>query len=57
MPELPEVETVRNELTPHVIGRRVTGLTFEWDGIVKKIAVDEFESEVIGKKITGLNRR
>ena len=47
MPELPEVETVRNELTPHVIGRRITGLTFEWDGIVKKIPVEDFKKGVI----------
>ena len=27
MPELPEVETVKNELAPHVIGRTITGVT------------------------------
>ncbi|MBN2076013.1 MAG: bifunctional DNA-formamidopyrimidine glycosylase/DNA-(apurinic or apyrimidinic site) lyase [Dehalococcoidales bacterium] len=57
MPELPEVETVRNELTPHVIGRRITGLTFEWDGIVKKIPVEDFKSGVIGQEILNLDRR
>lgn len=57
MPELPEVETVRNELAPHVTGRRITGVTFLWDGIVKKIAVDEFVKGVTGQKITELNRR
>ncbi len=34
MPELPEVETVKNELTPHIIGREFTGVTLFWDGIV-----------------------
>ncbi|MFC1948074.1 bifunctional DNA-formamidopyrimidine glycosylase/DNA-(apurinic or apyrimidinic site) lyase [Chloroflexota bacterium] len=57
MPELPEVETVRNELTPHVLGRRVTGLTFDWDGIVKKIPVEDFRSGVIGQEILALDRR
>ena len=57
MPELPEVETVRNELAPHVIGRRITGLTFEWDGIVKKIPVDDFKKGVIGQEILALDRR
>jgi len=57
MPELPEVETVRNELTPHVIGRRITGLTFEWDGIVKKIPVEDFKRGVIGQEILTLHRR
>ena len=57
MPELPEVETVRNELTPHVVGRRITGLTFEWDGIVKKIPVEDFKRGVIGQEILALDRR
>ncbi|UCD08391.1 MAG: bifunctional DNA-formamidopyrimidine glycosylase/DNA-(apurinic or apyrimidinic site) lyase [Dehalococcoidales bacterium] len=57
MPELPEVETVRNELTPHIIGRRITGLTFEWDRIVKKIQVEDFERGVIGQEILALDRR
>ncbi|HEY94979.1 MAG TPA: bifunctional DNA-formamidopyrimidine glycosylase/DNA-(apurinic or apyrimidinic site) lyase [Dehalococcoidia bacterium] len=57
MPELPEVETVRNELAPHVIGRRITGLTFEWDGIVKKIPVEDFRDGVIGQEILALDRR
>ena len=57
MPELPEVETVRNELTPHVIGRRVTDLTFEWDGIVKKIPVEDFNKGVIDQEIFALDRR
>lgn len=57
MPELPEVETVKNELLPHVIGRTVTGFTFLWEGIVKKISVEEFEAGTIGQVITGLSRR
>ena len=57
MPELPEVETVKNELIPHVIGRRITGLTLVWDGIVKDISVEEFRSRVIGQKIEAITRR
>lgn len=57
MPELPEVETVKNELTPHVIGRRITGITLQWEGVVKKIPVNEFREGVIGQEITGLRRR
>lgn len=57
MPELPEVETVRSELAPHVIGRKITGVTFLWDGIVKKIAVDEFIRGVSGQQVTALERR
>ena len=57
MPELPEVETVRNELLPHVIGRRITGVTLVWEGIVKEPAVGEFLSRVVGQRISGITRR
>ncbi len=57
MPELPEVETVKRELEPHVIGRTITGLTFEWEGIVKKIPVAEFKAGVTGQTIISLSRR
>jgi len=57
MPELPEVETVKNELLPHVVGKRISGLTFEWEGIVKEPSLDEFRAGIIGQKITGINRR
>ena len=57
MPELPEVETVRNELSPFVIGRTITGITLLWEGIVRQPSVEEFCSRVMGQKITGLARR
>jgi len=56
MPELPEVETVKDELSPHIIGRRLTGVTLCWEGIVKQIPVADFLSRVIGHKVTGLER-
>ena len=57
MPELPEVETIKNELAPYIIGRRLTGLTFLWKGIVKQPSVEDFRSRLIGQKITSLSRR
>ncbi|MFC1911971.1 bifunctional DNA-formamidopyrimidine glycosylase/DNA-(apurinic or apyrimidinic site) lyase [Chloroflexota bacterium] len=57
MPELPEVETVKNELTPHIMGRKLTGVTLIWEGIVKQTSVADFRSRIIGQKITGLSRR
>jgi len=57
MPELPEVETVKNELLPYVIGRRVTGVTLLWEGIVKEPPVEEFCSRIVGQEITGVDRR
>ncbi len=56
MPELPEVETVKNELLPYVIGRRITGITLPWEGIVREPSVAEFRSRLVGRKITGITR-
>ena len=57
MPELPEVETIKNELAPHILGRQVTGITLSWDGIVSQPSVKDFSSHLIGQKITRLARR
>jgi formamidopyrimidine-DNA glycosylase len=57
VPELPEVETVKNELSPHVIGHCITGVTLLWEGIVKGPSVNEFNSRLIGQRITGITRR
>ncbi len=57
MPELPEVETIKNELSPHIIGRSITGVTLFWEGVVRQPSVKEFCSRLIGQRITGLARR
>jgi formamidopyrimidine-DNA glycosylase len=56
MPELPEVETVKNELAPHVIGKCIISITPVWAGIVKEVPVEEFQKRVTGQKITALSR-
>jgi len=57
MPELPEVETIKNELMPHIIGHCITGVTLLWEGIVRQPSVEEFCSRLIGQRLTGLTRR
>ena len=57
MPELPEVETIKNELIPCVVGRKVTGVDLFWERAVLKPGVAEFRSRLIGQKITGISRR
>jgi formamidopyrimidine-DNA glycosylase len=57
LPELPEVETIKNELTPHVIGRKIADIDLRWAGIVKSPSAEEFCSRVLGQRITGLARR
>jgi len=56
MPELPEVETVKNELLPYIAGRCVTGVTLFWEGIVRQPSAREFCSRLIGQRITGIAR-
>ena len=57
MPELPEVETIKNELLPHLIGHRITGVSLFWNGIVRQPSVEEFCLRLIGQGITGVARR
>ena len=57
MPELPEVETIKNEILPYVIGHRITGITLLWEGIVRQPPVSEFLSRITGQEITGISRR
>ena len=56
MPELPEVETIKNELAPHILGRRLADVTLLWEGVVKAPSAAEFRSRLTGKTITGLSR-
>ena len=57
MPELPEVETVKQELKPYVVGRRISQLTLYWEGMVKEPSVNEFRARLIGQEITGITRQ
>ena len=57
MPELPEVETVKNELLPYVVGHRITRVTLVWEGIVRQTSAEEFCSRIVGQEITGIDRR
>jgi formamidopyrimidine-DNA glycosylase len=57
MPELPEVETIKNELLPHVLDRTITGVELFWERIVRRPPIEEFLALVIGQRITRLFRR
>ncbi|MBL7125431.1 MAG: bifunctional DNA-formamidopyrimidine glycosylase/DNA-(apurinic or apyrimidinic site) lyase [Dehalococcoidales bacterium] len=57
MPELPEVETIKNELLPYLLGNRITGVTLFWAQIIRQPSVEEFCSRLIGQRITDVNRR
>lgn len=59
MPELPEVETIRLGLDPHVRGRRITGARVLRDRAVRRQpgGEGEFADRLVGRTITGTGRR
>lgn len=56
MPELPEVETVRRGLLPHLEGQRIARLTLNRDGLRWKFPPDLVQVAT-GATVTGLRRR
>ncbi|MDP1719336.1 MAG: DNA-formamidopyrimidine glycosylase [bacterium] len=68
MPELPEVQTVVNDLNKKIAGRKITGVWFDWPKMIKdplnqsrtKVArkhVAAFEDFVKGEKFVEFRRR
>jgi formamidopyrimidine-DNA glycosylase len=57
LPELPEVETIKNELSPPIIGRRITDVTVCDAMPVKQPSVNDFRRKLTGQSIKGLERR
>jgi formamidopyrimidine-DNA glycosylase len=56
MPELPEVETTRRGISPHVIGRRVSDVTIRQSSLRWPIP-KELSSNLLGHKLLGVHRR
>src|SRR5437660_7801884 len=57
MPELPEVETVANDLRPHLVGRTVTGCQLRFPAIVRHPDPAAFAATLPGRRIEALTRR
>lgn len=57
MPELPEVETIKNELAPRVIGRTIVRAEVLSPNMVSHPSPREFTKGLAGKAIRGLERR
>ena len=57
MPELPEVETIKNCLLPQVVGRRFTGVTLLWPRLVREPSPEEFCHRIAGQTIKDIRRR
>ena len=57
MPELPEVETIKNELSPWVVGQSFTRVTIFDPDLIPETSIEEFQHKLIGQTIRGLERR
>jgi formamidopyrimidine-DNA glycosylase len=57
VPELPEVETIRRHLAPHVEGRRITAIEVGDPRWSRPLAPSELEDALRGRTIERLNRR
>lgn len=57
MPELPEVETIKNELLPWVVGQRFDQVSVFDSQLIYQLPVPEFCRRLTGQAIESINRR
>ncbi len=59
MPELPEVETIRRDLLPHVVGRAITGVRIEPGAsrVIREVSPRSFGRRLTGRGIDDVTRR
>jgi formamidopyrimidine-DNA glycosylase len=57
MPELPEVETIRRQLEPELVGRRIVGARLLDERWSRPVAPAEIEAALAGRRITAVERR
>jgi formamidopyrimidine-DNA glycosylase len=57
MPELPEVETIVNQLRPRLLGRRIESVWIGWERIVDRPGVEEFRHRLRGQEFSSVQRR
>ena len=57
MPELPEVQTIVDELRPLLVGRRFTGMEADWASMVSGSSIRDFATRLDGQTILRAGRR
>lgn len=57
MPELPEVETIVNDLRQRLVGRRFTNVAVCWAGSIAEPHLDKFRRRIRGQRILDVRRR
>ena len=56
MPELPEVETVKNELKKKLLRKRINDIKIFYDGIIAT-DLNSFKKNIVGEEIVDITRR
>ena len=56
MPELPEVQTIINDLNKKIAGYTIVGFWSDWPKAIKNKNLAKFKREIIGRKILKAER-
>ena len=56
MPELPEVETVRQTLRNNILGKKVVGINILYERMIVGTDKETFTNSLIGKTLEEINR-
>lgn len=57
MPELPEVETVKETLKMQLVGLRIKEVLVHYEKMIKTVEVADFKNQLVGQTLTDMNRR
>jgi formamidopyrimidine-DNA glycosylase len=57
MPELPEVETIKQDLNKVIVGKQIAKATILWAKTVAPLSPTNFQKKISGTKITTIERR
>lgn len=57
MPELPEVQTICDVISPQIIGRRIENVIVHHEGVLANTAAAEFINTLRGNRFTSMSRR
>ncbi len=57
MPELPEVETLKQELAAVLVGKKIKSASCDWPKMVRPLSVKKFCASLVGQKIKAVDRR
>lgn len=57
MPELPEVETVKNNLKEMILNRKILSVDVRYDKIIANINIEDFKKKLVNEKINDIKRK